>query len=262
MVHAAALLALVALVALSLVRAPADSAAAEPKAHAATVAVPKVDATTTVVRVAPVAVRGFPVITRPPSTTSTSTTTTTSTTTSPSTTSATAAAVPETDPPPPPSPEPVAGLVTFIGDSVLLGVHASGEIDAHFPRAHVDAVVSRQLGEADGAVRAHLATGTLGEVVVVALGTNGVGTSADVDAVMQAVAGTAVRRVVFVNIRAPRPWEGSMNQSIAEGTARSGAGLADWYSVASANPGYLVDGVHTTAAGSAAWAALVAAAVG
>jgi lysophospholipase L1-like esterase len=270
MVHAAALLALVGLVAATLVADLGGAGGLGPKAIGAEVSASKAPPTTDGAEAPPSTARPFPRIVRLATTTTTTVARTSSTSTSASGGAATSAptALPATGapaaPPTPAAPQPrvaVPGLVTLIGDSVTLGVDLSGEIAGHFAHANVDAVVSRQLGEADDVVAAHLAAGTLGQTVVIALGTNGVGTGADVDAVMAAVAGAGVERVVFVNIRAPRPWEASMNVTISEGAARHGAVVADWYSVGVAHPDYFIDGVHTTAAGSVAWATLVRAAV-
>ena len=92
----------------------------------------------------------------------------------------------------------------------------------------VDGLVSRQFETGIGVVQADRAAGTLGRVLVVELGTNGTVTSSDFDAMMQAAAG--VKRVVFVNVDVPRPWEAPDNAVLAAGVARypGVAVLADW----------------------------------
>ena len=76
-------------------------------------------------------------------------------------------------------------------------------LQADVPGVRVDGLVSRQFETGIGIVRADRAAGTLGDVLVVELGTNGSVTDADVDAMMQAA--TGVSRVVFVNlVRPPR----------------------------------------------------------
>ncbi len=132
-------------------------------------------------------------------------------------------------------------------------------LEADVPGAHVDGLVSRQFETGIGLVQSYRAAGTLGDVLVVELGTNGTVTDSDVDAMMQAAAG--VRRVVFVNVCVPRSWEASDNAVLAAGVARypGVAVLADWYSLASPHPEWFTpDQVHLEPAGAQALAALIA----
>ncbi|HEX3980197.1 MAG TPA: hypothetical protein VHW93_03190, partial [Acidimicrobiales bacterium] len=119
--------------------------------------------------------------------------------------------------------------------------------------------VSRQFDTGVGVVQADRAAGTLGTVLVVELGTNGTVTSSDFDAMMQAAAG--VRRVVFVNINVPRPWEAPDNAVLAAGVARypGVAVLADWNTLSAPHPEWFTaDQVHLEPAGAQAMAELVA----
>jgi hypothetical protein len=182
---------------------------------------------------------------------STATTTTTSTT---STTSTTTTAVPATSGPVAP---PVPGPVTAVGDSIMIDMQPY--LVADVPGVSVDGVVSRQFETGIGVVQADRAAGTLGSVLVVELGTNGTVTSSDFDAMMQAAAG--VKRVVFVNINVPRPWEATDNAVLAAGVARypGVAVLADWNALSTPHPEWFTpDQVHLEPAGAQAMAALVA----
>ena len=186
--------------------------------------------------------------------TSASTSTTTSTTSTTTTTSTTA--VPATSAPVAVTP-PVPGPVTAVGDSIMIDMQPY--LQADIPGVSVDGVVSRQFETGIGVVQADRAAGTLGSVLVVELGTNGTVTSSDFDAMMQAAAG--VKRVVFVNINVPRPWEATDNAVLAAGVARypGVAVLADWNALSTPHPEWFTpDQVHLEPAGAQAMAALVA----
>ncbi len=157
----------------------------------------------------------------------------------------------------PTSVAPVPGPVTAVGDSIMLDIQPYLAID--IPGATIDGVVSRQFDTGIGVVAAHRADGTLGNVLVVELGTNGAVTPADFDAMMAAAAG--VKRVVFVNVDVPRPWEAADNAVLAAGVARypGVAVLADWYTLSSGHPAWFTpDEVHLEPAGAQALAQLVA----
>ncbi len=163
-----------------------------------------------------------------------------------------------TAPPAPPTtgPTPVPGPVTAVGDSIMIDMQPY--LQADIPGVTVDGVVSRQFETGIGVVQADRAAGTLGPVLVVELGTNGAVTASDFDAMMQAAAG--VKRVVFVNVNVPRPWEASDNAVLAAGVARypGTAVLADWNSLSTPHPEWFTpDQVHLEPAGAQAMAAMV-----
>ncbi len=153
---------------------------------------------------------------------------------------------------------PVPGPAFAVGDSIMIDIQPY--LEADLPGVRVDGQVSRQFEAGIAVVQAARAAGTLGNVLVVELGTNGTVTPSDVDAMMQAAAG--VRRVVFVNVDVPRPWTAPDNAVLAAGVARypGVAVLADWYSLASGHPEWFTpDEVHLQPAGAQAMAALIAA---
>jgi hypothetical protein len=153
---------------------------------------------------------------------------------------------------------PVPGPYFAVGDSLMIDIQPY--LEADLPGVDVDGMVSRQFEAGIAVVQAARAAGTLGNVLVVELGTNGTVTSSDIDAMMQAAAG--VRRVVFVNVDVPRPWEEPDNAILAAGVARypGVAVLADWYSLSSDHPEWFApDQVHLQPAGAQAMAALIAA---
>ncbi len=154
-------------------------------------------------------------------------------------------------------PGSMAGPVTAVGDSIMIDIQPY--LTADIPGVAVDGLVSRQFEAGIAVVQADRAAGTLGNVLVVELGTNGTVTSTDVAAMMQAAAG--VSRVVFVNVCVPRPWEAGDNAVLAAAPAQypGVAVLADWYTLASPNPQWFTaDQVHLDPTGAAALAALIA----
>jgi len=145
--------------------------------------------------------------------------------------------------------------VLAVGDSVMLGavpnLQALGTVE-------VDAAVSRQFPAGTDILTARYAAGTLGDVVVVHLGDNGLITGAQFDQMMSVLAG--VQRVVFVNLKLPRDWEGPNNALLASKAAQYGnAVVADWYAVSSSHPEYFLDdGLHLKPEGAQAYASLLA----
>jgi hypothetical protein len=151
---------------------------------------------------------------------------------------------------------PVPGPFFAVGDSLMIDIQPY--LQADLPGVTVDGMVSRQFETGIAVVQAARAAGTLGNVLVVELGTNGTVTSSDIDAMMQAAAG--VRRVVFVNVDVPQSWEATDNAVIAAGVARypGVAVLADWESLSSGHPEWFEpDQVHLDPAGAQAMAALI-----
>jgi len=148
--------------------------------------------------------------------------------------------------------------VLAIGDSVMLD--AANDLIADLgPSTVVDAVVGRQVSDGVDRLSEYKVAGRLQGLtaLVIGLGTNGPMSVSQCDQILNLASG--VPKVVFVNVRMPRPWE-----SITNGTLSACAGhvphvvLVDWYD-ASANPGVLgPDEIHSTTAGAALYASLVA----
>jgi hypothetical protein len=211
--------------------------------------------------------------TGPPATTTTvapTTTTTTTTTSAPSSPAPTTPPVttpvpaggqhgPITEPPlAAPGPGFVPGQVTAIGDSVMIDYE--GALEQDIPGIHVTAQVSRWWTTGETILRQLKAEDALGAVVIVGLATNGPISTAQFDSMMAVLSGAS--RVVFVNTRVDRTWQGPNNSVLAEGVAGYPRDvLANWYSLAVQHPTWLystqthlpVDGT-----GAQALAALVA----
>ena len=129
----------------------------------------------------------------------------------------------------------------MIGDSVSL--RAVDAFDGVFPHSHIDAEKGRQFDAGRATFEGYIQQNLAGRIVVFALGTNGLVTDDQIDAIM-ADAGDQ-RIVVFVNTRSPQPWVGSTNQAIANAAKRyKNVRVIDWYGY-SANRNDLFDGDGT-----------------
>lgn len=200
------------------------------------------------------------------STSTTSTTTTTApptTTTAPPTTTTTAPPPPPTTttpaaPPPPARPDP--SRVLCIGDSVMLGAGPQ-YADALPSCGIVDAAESRQLSSAPTVLAQHLGPGI--ERVVIHLGTNGEVSPGEAEAVLASLAGVPEVLVVNVQLNGTRPWEGSVNQVLAEAVAgHPNAVLVDWKAASDGHPEYFAgDGIHMAAAGAQVYGFVIAATI-
>jgi hypothetical protein len=179
--------------------------------------------------------------------------TTTTTTTTP------AALGPITSPPlPAPGPGFRPGVVTAIGDSVMLD--AEGDLQHDIPGVQINAAVSRQWSDGEAVLSQLKSVGFLGAVVVVALGTNGPITAADFDQMMTILDGAS--RVVFVTVHVDQPWQDPVNDVLEAGVkSYPRVLLADWATLAAANPQWFgSDGTHLPIGGpgAEALAALIA----
>jgi hypothetical protein len=133
---------------------------------------------------------------------------------------------------------PIPGPVSAVGDSIMLDIQPY--LAADVPGARIDGLVSRQFESGIAVVQADRAAGTLGNVLIVELGTNGSVTPSDFDA---------------------RSWEAPDNAVLAAGVDRypGVAVLADWNAVSSGHPEWFTpDQIHLEPAGAQALANLVA----
>ncbi|MGH2719430.1 MAG: hypothetical protein ACRDJU_12750, partial [Actinomycetota bacterium] len=164
------------------------------------------------------------------------------------------------------SPPPAAGTqgaavvvnVTAVGDSVMLG--AVTDMEQAVPNLNVDAIEGRQASDAFSYIDGLLNAGTLGQEVILQVGTNGTIDPGALNALLDRLAG---RKVILLSVHVPRPWQDPDNATIAAAAkAHPFVDLIDWNSAASAHPEWFwSDGIHLRAAGAQAYTALVAAAL-
>ncbi|HDX9577220.1 TPA: acetyltransferase [Bacillus pseudomycoides] len=144
---------------------------------------------------------------------------------------------------------------TAIGDSIMIDV--TPNLKNAFPNINIDAKIGRQFSEATASVGRMKKEGTLGQCVIIGLGTNGAFTTEQITSLMQSIGNE--RKVILVNTRVPRPWESVVNNKLKETASKfSNITLVDWYSASAGKKEYFEpDGVHLTKAGGEAYTSLV-----
>ena len=214
------------------------------RAAVATTAIVAVVATVVVARPAPAPPRFLSVqaaeASPPPVTTTTVAETTTSSSIADTSTSTT---VPPVTVPAVTTPTTLPkALVTGLGDSVLL--EAKATLESRLPSASIDAVVGRQFKELLAEATMLRDSGKLGDEVILQMGNNGPVTGSQFDDIMDVLKGA--RRVVVINVKVPRPWEGPNNDVLAAGVSRWPTSvLVDWHKQGSAHPELFADdGTH------------------
>ena len=145
--------------------------------------------------------------------------------------------------------------VLVIGDSVTDDARYS--IARRMPAAYVDAKTSRQFYVGAQTYRDSVAAGHDADVIVVALGGNGlIANEAMVQELIDAVGG---KPLYFVTIRCPDSWQDPNNALLRQVAAKNGnVGIIDWHAASTGHDDWLVpDGQHLTATGYDAYANLL-----
>ena len=145
--------------------------------------------------------------------------------------------------------------VLYIGDSVTEG--AAPALQQYLPNAYVDGKVSRQLFVGQDVYAQDVATGYDPDVVVFALGTNGlIRDTSTVQALVDAVGG---KPLYFVTIRCPLDLQDPNNQVFRDFAKKyDNVGIIDWHGTSEGHDEYLADdGIHLTSAGRDAYALMV-----
>ncbi|MED1060386.1 MULTISPECIES: acyltransferase family protein [Bacillus] len=146
--------------------------------------------------------------------------------------------------------------VTAVGDSIMIDI--APYLENAFPNIKIDAKIGRQLSQAIPAVEQLKNEGSLGNYVIIGLGTNGAFTKEQLVSLIKMIGNE--RKIVLINTRVPRPWESLVNEKLKEVASEyQNVTLVDWYSASDGNKAYFApDGVHLTKTGAEAYASLVA----
>jgi lysophospholipase L1-like esterase len=146
--------------------------------------------------------------------------------------------------------------VTAIGDSVL--VDATPDLSRLLPGIVIDAATGRQLIDTQPVVEQLRTQGKLGNRVIIELGTNGPFTGEQLTSLLDSLG--SVQQIILVNARVPRPWESTVNATLAQVAAtRPDTTLVDWYAASAGhNSFFYPDGVHLDPGGSQVYATIVA----
>lgn len=136
---------------------------------------------------------------------------------------------------------PAGDEMVVFGDSVTLA--SKVQLEKAFPGIVVDAAVSRQLIDAPKLINKYLqAHKPRPKFIIIALGTNGVGSKADLD---QAITAAGEATVVLVTAHANRAWIPGVNDMLRNAASSPRALVADWDKAIQGKAGLLAkDGIH------------------
>ena len=145
--------------------------------------------------------------------------------------------------------------ILMIGDSV--SVRAIPVFKETFPYGAIDAAVNRQLFIGEQVYAYYQEQDIVGDVVVFALGTNGVATAEQLDSLIATVG--ADKRIFFMNTRSPQPWQDTTNDALVQAAERHGnVAVIDWYTASANHDEYFDgDGTHLTEEGAHVYIGLV-----
>ncbi|MDN4526123.1 acyltransferase family protein [Fictibacillus fluitans] len=156
---------------------------------------------------------------------------------------------------PKPAAKPEDHRITVIGDSVMVNV--APYLKKKFPDATVDAKIGRQLTDAPKVIDQMKSKGSLGDTIVIGLGTNGPFSKQQLISVLNEAGKD--KNIVLINSKVPRPWEKEVNQTIQEVAAHHPhTKLVNWNQASNGQSSYFYeDGVHLKPKGALAYARLV-----
>jgi peptidoglycan/LPS O-acetylase OafA/YrhL len=149
--------------------------------------------------------------------------------------------------------------VTAIGDSVM--VASAAALDATLPGIYINAEVGRAMVNGLAVIQSLAARHELRRYVVVALGTNGPVSAAQIRQLRHLVGPN--RDLILVNTFGPVPWESSVNTVLdAVGRHTAHVSLADWHAAIAGHTSLLwPDRIHPRPSGAKVYARTVLAAI-
>lgn len=145
--------------------------------------------------------------------------------------------------------------VFIIGDSVV--INSIPELQKTYSSLSVNAKIGRQFTEASAIIQQAKNTNSLGNIVVIELGTNGPFTVKQMSSLIELIGKD--RKILFVNTRVPRPWESIVNKTLREVSSKySNTRVVDWHSASANHSSYFSpDGVHLKPDGAKVFASLL-----
>lgn len=143
----------------------------------------------------------------------------------------------------------------LIGDSVTAAMRDEndnggyGTFHRYFPRATLNAAVSRQLSKAAEFYHAEVEAGWDGDIVIFELGSNGAATESQVNAMIELV--PPEKTVFVVNVRTPFPLQDVNNELLSRAAeAYDNVSLIDWFSYSAGHDEWFEhDGTHLKPSG-------------
>ena len=160
-------------------------------------------------------------------------------------------------PEPLPSPEVDQGVLTMIGDSVMLG--AALELQEQFPQAVIDAKEGRQVWDAPKLIKQLDSQGLLAERVLIALGANGTPSAETGQQIMDAL-GTDRQVYWVLPYGKYLSWQEDCCDALRElADSYPYLHLLDWPTYADGQTAWFYnDGMHLTAQGKTEYAQFIA----
>lgn len=153
---------------------------------------------------------------------------------------------------------PKGNEVTAIGDSIM--IDATPYLRQLLPGIVVSAHIGRQFIEAPQVISQLKNQGLLGKYVIIELGTNGPFTVGQMDSLIHSMGN---RYIVFVNTRVPRPWQDTVNSTLAQAPKQfPNVTVVNWHQASAGKSSYFYpDHVHLNPTGAQYFARLLADAV-
>lgn len=145
--------------------------------------------------------------------------------------------------------------VTAIGDSVLININSY--LRDYIPNLYLDGLVGRDMIDGPNVLLNIKNNHGLGDIIIIALGSNGKLEADDFDQIMEI---SENREVLFVNTSHTQPWQDYINEEISSFVTKTkNAYLIDWKSYASGKKDlFAKDLVHPNVEGSKAYANIIA----
>ncbi len=145
--------------------------------------------------------------------------------------------------------------ILMIGDSV--SVRAIPNFTEKFPYGLIDAAVNRRLDSGLELYQSYANQNVVGDVVVFALGTNGLATDEELDTLVGAVGSD--KHIFFVNTRSSTTWMDDTNAALQSAAERyNNVQVIDWYSYSASNGDWFDgDGTHLSEEGAQVYIDLI-----